>query len=200
MFRSLLFRCVVCFARFFFGVWCVSLAPLASFSGVWCSWLARFFFGAFRSLRSLLFQVYGVVGSLRSLLFGAFRSLRSLLFQVYGVVGSLASFSGVWCVLFASFSVCVWLAPLASFFACECVFGSLRSLASFRCVALAPLASFFACECVFGSVSVSGLSTPDGLVVGRLVTIGAPLPLSFASCCCLSVCVCPPTAAVSCVV
>ena len=39
-------------------------------------------------------------------------------------------------------------------------------------------------------VSVSGLSTPDGLVVGRLVTIGAPLPLSFASCCCLSVCVC----------
>ena len=49
-------------------------------------------------------------------------------------------------------------------------------------------------------VSVSGLSTPDGLVVGRLVTIGAPLLLSFASCCCLSVCVCPPTAAVSCVV
>ena len=48
--------------------------------------------------------------------------------------------------------------------------------------------------------SVSGISTPDGLVVGRLVTIGAPLPLSFASCCCLSVCVCPPTAAVSCVV
>ena len=132
--------------------------------------------------------------------FGVFRSLRSLLFQVYGVVGSLASFSGVWCVLFASFSVCVWLAPLASFFACECVFGSLRSLASFRCVALAPLASFFACECVFGSVSVSGLSTPDGLVVGRLMTIGAPLLLSFASCCCLSVCVCPPTAAVSCVV
>ena len=49
-------------------------------------------------------------------------------------------------------------------------------------------------------VSVSGLSTPDGLVVGRLVTIGAPLPLSFTSCCCLSVCVCPATAAVSCVV
>ena len=49
-------------------------------------------------------------------------------------------------------------------------------------------------------VSVSGLSTPDGLVVGRLVTIGAPPPLYFASCCCLSVCVCPPTAAVSCVV
>ena len=37
-------------------------------------------------------------------------------------------------------------------------------------------------------VSVSGLSTPDGLVVGRLVTIGAPLPLYFASCCCLYVC------------
>ena len=36
--------------------------------------------------------------------------------------------------------------------------------------------------------SVSGLSTPDGLVVGRLVTIGAPLPLYFASCCCLSIC------------
>ena len=49
-------------------------------------------------------------------------------------------------------------------------------------------------------VSVSGLSTPDGLVVGRLVTIGAPLLLYFASCCCLSVCVCPPTAAASCVV
>jgi len=126
---------------------CVSLAPLASFSGVWCvSRFARFFFGVwcvslasfsvcgvFRSLRSLLFQVYSVVGSLRSLLFwcvslaplasfqvygvvgsarfffGVFRSLRSLLFQVYGVVGSLASFSGVWCVLFASFSVCVGL-------------------------------------------------------------------------------------------
>ena len=37
-------------------------------------------------------------------------------------------------------------------------------------------------------VSVSGLSTPDGLVVGRLVTIGAPPTLYFASCCCLPVC------------
>lgn len=35
-------------------------------------------------------------------------------------------------------------------------------------------------------VSVSGLSTPDGLVVGRLVTIGTPLP-----CISLPVAVCP---------
>ena len=170
----------------------------------------------FRSLRSLLFRVCGVF---RRFFLGCVvcfaRSARFFSRCVYVLLAPLASFPGVWCVSLAplaSFqgawcvssllSRCVYvsLAPLASFFACECVFGSLRSLASFRCVALAPLASFFACECVLGSVSVSGLSTPDGLVVGRLVTIGAPLPLSFASCCCLSVCVCPPTAAVSCVV
>jgi hypothetical protein len=142
-------------ARFFFGVFRsllfqvygeygslrsllfrrLSLAPLASFSGVWCSWLAplasfsvcfarsarfffrcmvsmarsaRLFFGVFRSLRSLLFQVYGVVGSLRSLLFRCVS------------LAPLASFSGVWYVSLASFSGvwCNWLAPLACFSAC----------------------------------------------------------------------------------
>ena len=73
----------------------------------------------FRSLSSLLFQVYGMFRSLRSLLFRVpgvfrsllfrcvFRSLRSLLFQVSGVFCSLL-FRCVRCVVcFARFFGCV---------------------------------------------------------------------------------------------
>ena len=111
--RSARFFLAVCFARFFSRYVYVSLAPLASFSGVWCVSLASFrVSGVFRSLRALVFKVCGVFRSLRSLLFlvcgvfrsllfgcvVCFRSLHSLLFKVFACVYiSLAPVSSVCC-------------------------------------------------------------------------------------------------------
>ena len=73
----------------FSGVWYVSLAPLASFSGAWCVSFASF--------------------------------------SVCVSLAPLASFSGVWGVLLASFSVCQVCGVFRSLFRVCGMFRSLRS-------------------------------------------------------------------------